>query len=252
MVNHSAVVDAELGVGSRTYGETLRLDELLTMQERIADVPDTLFFIAVHQITELWFMVILHELELARSAMDADDLYEAGYRLERVTRISDVLVAQIRTLESLSPANFAAIRARLAASSGLQSAQFREIEFLSGCKDAGYLDLVVVTAAERRRLERRLAEPSLNDAFEALRERRGRPDLTAVTRDGTDPELLVLMERLLDHDEGFARWRARHALMVERLIGYRTGTGGSAGAEYLHSTTGKRFFPQLWQIRSTL
>jgi tryptophan 2,3-dioxygenase len=235
-----------------TYGETLRLDEMLTMQERIADVPDALFFIAIHQITELWFMVILHELELARSAMDGDDLVEAGYRMDRVGRVIRVLVTQLDTLESLSPNNFLAIRANLAASSGLQSAQFREIEFLSGCKDPSWLDLIELTASERHRLERRLAEPTLADAFTALCHRRGHADLAELARTGADPALLGLIERLLDHDQGFAHWRARHALMVERLIGHRTGTGGSAGVSYLRSTTGKRFFPRLWEVRSIL
>ncbi|HZN75170.1 MAG TPA: tryptophan 2,3-dioxygenase family protein [Micromonosporaceae bacterium] len=247
-----AIVDTERGVGSRTYGEVLRLDELLTMQEDIAEIPDTRFFITVHQITELWFMVILHELEHSRAAIAADDIPQACYRLRRVARIEDVLVTQVSAIESLSPGGFAVIRERLAASSGFQSAQFREVEFLSGLKDPRYLELVDVTAVERRRLERRLAEPSLVDEFEALFARRGRPDLVAVTRGETDPELFALVEGLLDHDAGFARWRAVHALMVERLIGYKPGTGGSAGVAYLKSTTDKRFFPKLWQIRSSL
>jgi tryptophan 2,3-dioxygenase len=252
MPDQTATVRREPGVGDRTYGEVLQLDKLLTMQERIADVPDTLFFIAAHQITELWFMVLLHELELARSAMDADDLREACYRLRRVARIEDVLVAQLPVLETLSPRHFAVIRERLAASSGFQSAQFREIEFLSGLKEPRYLSQVEVGPAERRRLERRLREASLADAFDGVLRRRGGPDLTAATRDNADGELLELIEGLLDHDEGFARWRARHALMVERIIGHKPGTGGSAGVAYLQSTTGKRFFPQLWQIRSAL
>jgi len=247
-----AIVDTEHGVGARTYGEVLRLDELLTMQEDIAEIPDTRFFITVHQITELWFMVILHELEHARSAIAADDIREACYRLRRIARIEDVLVAQIGAIETLSPAAFAVIRGRLAASSGFQSAQFRELEFISGLKDNRYLELVEVTPAERKRLERRLDEPSLVDVLDDLLARRGDPDLVAVTRGDGDPELLALIEGLLDHDEGFARWRAVHALMVERLIGYKPGTGGSSGVDYLQSTTAKRFFPQLWQIRSSL
>ncbi len=252
MPEQSATVHREPGVGDRTYGEVLQLDRLLTMQERIADVPDTLFFIAAHQITELWFMVMLHELELARSAMDGDDLREACYRLRRVARIEDVLVAQLPVLETLSPRHFAAIRERLGASSGFQSAQFREIEFLSGLKDPWYLSQVNVSAAERGRLERRLCEPSLADAFDGVLRRRRHPDLAEATRENADGELLELIEGLLDHDEGLARWRARHALMVERIIGYKPGTGGSEGVAYLQSTTGKRFFPQLWQIRSAL
>jgi tryptophan 2,3-dioxygenase len=252
MSGQTATVHPESGVGDRTYGEVLQLETLLTMQESIADVPDTLFFIAAHQITELWFMVMLHELELARSAMDADDLREACYRLRRVARIEDVLVAQLPVLETLSPRHFAAIRKRLGASSGFQSAQFREIEFFSGLKEPRYLSQVDVSPAERGRLERRLSEPSLADAFEGVLQRRGRPDLTAVTDQNTDGELQDLIEGLLDHDEGLARWRARHALMVERIIGYKPGTGGSDGVAYLQSTTGKRFFPRLWQIRSAL
>lgn len=248
----AATVHREPGVGDRTYGEVLQLDKLLVMQERIADVPDTLFFIAAHQITELWFRVMLHELELARSAMDGDDLREACYRLRRVARIEDVLVAHLPALETLSPRNFVLIRERLGASSGLQSAQFREIEFLSGLKEPRYLSLVGFGPAERGRLERRLSEPSLADAFDGLLQRRGRPDLTVATRENVDGELLELIEGLLDHDEGLARWRARHALMVERIIGHKPGTGGSDGVAYLQSTTGKRFFPQLWQVRSSL
>jgi tryptophan 2,3-dioxygenase len=252
MSDQIAAVRTEPGVGDRTYGEVLQLDRLLAMQERIADAPDTLFFIAAHQITELWFMVMLHELELARSAMDSDDLREACYCLRRVARIEDVLVAQLPALETLSPRNFALIRHRLAASSGFQSAQFREIEFLSGLKDPQYLSLVEYGPAERQRLEWRLAQPSLADALDGLLGRRGHPDLTAATRDSGDGELLDLIEGLLDHDQGLARWRARHALMVERIIGYKPGTGGSEGVAYLQSTIGKRFFPQLWQIRSSL
>jgi len=247
-----ATVDTEGRTVSRTYGEVLRLDELLTMQEDIAASPDSLFFIAVHQITELWFMVILHEVEHAREAIAADDLREACHRLKRVARIEDVLAAQVSTIETLKPGAFAVIRGRLGDSSGFQSAQFRAIGFVSGLKDPRYLELVEVTAAERRQLERRLGEPSLVDVFEDLLRRRGDPDLAAVTRGEVDPELFALIEGLLDHDQGFARWRAVHALMVERLIGYQPGTGGSSGVRYLQSTTGKRFFPRLWQIRSAL
>lgn len=252
MAGQTATVHRKPGVGDRTYGEILQLGELLTMQERIADVPDTLFFIAAHQITELWFLVLLHELELARDAMDGDDLREACDRLRRVARIEDVLVAQLPALETLSHGDFAVIRERVGPASGFQSAQFREIEFLSGLKEPRYLSQVDVSPAERERLERRLSQASLADAFDGVLRRRGRPDLTAVTREKADSELLELIEGLLDHDEGLARWRARHALMVERIIGYKPGTGGSEGVAYLQSTTGKRFFPQLWQIRSAL
>jgi len=222
------------------------------VQDRIADSPDVLFFVAVHQVSELWFKVIIHELELTRSAITVDDLDEAAYHLERVASIGNALVEQVATLGTLSPARFAVIRSCLGTASGYQSAQFRQLEFLSGLKDPGYLELHGITEAERSELARRLAEPSVLDAFEALCARRGAHDLAAIARNDDDHALTRLVERLLDYDESIARWRARHALMVERIMGYRTGTGGSAGADYLYSTTRKRFFPRLWQTRSRL
>lgn len=238
---------------SRTYGEILRLDELLDMQERIADVPDTLFFITIHQIYELWFMVVLHELEQARARLFDDDIRSARHHLTRVHAIERVLVGQVDTLETIDPAGFLAIRSQLETTSGFQSAQFREIEFLSGLKDPSYLDSVVVQPSERRRLERRLGEPTLWDAFRAVHDCHGRPDLVALMRTGEgDHELLDLANALLDHDEGFSLWRARHVHMVERHIGHKPGTGGSTGVGYLRGTLDKRFFPELWAMRSEL
>lgn len=238
---------------SRTYGQTLHLDELLHMQDRVAAVPDTLFFITIHQIYELWFKVMLHELERARDQMFEDDLRAACYHLARVKAIERVLVEQVDTLETINAPNFLEIRASLETTSGLQSAQFREIEFLSGLKDSGYLETTEVTHAERERLRRRLREPTLWDAFLAVIERRGDPDLVAMTRAAQgDRELLDLVDALLDHDEGFSLWRARHVHMVERMIGRKPGTGGSSGVPYLQSTLEKRFFPALWEIRSEL
>src|SRR6202030_2235397 len=133
------------------------------------------------------------------------------------------------------------------------SVQFREIEFLSGLKEPKYLARVEATAEEAARLRRRLDEPSLADAFHGLVERRGSPALLDVFRDRErHGDLFDLCEALLDHDEAFAHWRARHVLMVERQIGGKTGTGGSSGAEYLRTTLGKRFFPELWEVRSQL
>jgi tryptophan 2,3-dioxygenase len=238
---------------SRTYGEILRLDQLLEMQERVSDAPDTLFFITIHQIYELWFKVILHELERARERMFSDELRGARYHLERVVSAERVLVAQVDTLETINAPNFLTIRNALGSTSGFQSAQFREIEFISGLKDHSYLDRVVVQPSERARLERRLCEPTLWDAFESLLQRRGRPDLVGMTRDDTgEPALLDLVQALLDHDEGFSMWRARHVHMVERQIGRKPGTGGSTGVAYLRSTLDKRFFPELWEIASAI
>ena len=166
--------------------------------------------------------------------------------------IERVLVEQDDTLETISPGQFLEIRSKLHASSGFQSAQFREIEFLSGLKDPEYLRVAELLPIERERLERRLREPTVWDAFETLLERRGSPDLLALLRDDSPSDVLALAESLLDHDEGFALWRARHVHMVERLIGRKPGTGGSAGVGYLETTLPKRFYPALWALRSEL
>jgi tryptophan 2,3-dioxygenase len=131
--------------------------------------------------------------------------------------------------------------------------QFREIEFLSGLKEPKYLARLETSADETARLRRRLDEPSLDDAFHRLLERRGSPTLLEVFRDrDRHGDLYDLCEALIDHDEAFAHWRARHVLMVERQIGGKTGTGGSSGAEYLRTTLDKRFYPELWDVRSQL
>jgi tryptophan 2,3-dioxygenase len=235
-----------------SYNELNQIDALLTLQQPIPGAPDALFFVAAHQITELWFKVILHELDAARRAMDTDALPEARRRLARVARGEDVLVSHLRAVSTITPGDFSVLRAQLGTSSAYESAQFREIEFVSGRKDPRFLDGPRLTDAERVRLAARLREPSLADAFEALVDRRGRPDLAEVVAGRADPELAALVEALLEHDEGFARWRHGHALMAERIIGYRPGTGGSSGVDYLRSTVDQRFFPRLWEVRSAL
>jgi tryptophan 2,3-dioxygenase len=239
-------------VASMSYNELNRIDDLLEMQQPIPGAPDALFFVAVHQITELWFKVILHELDAARRAMDADELPEARRRLARVARGEETLVCHLRAVGTITPGDFAVLRTHLGTSSAYESAQFREIEFLSGSKDPRFLDGPKLTDVERVRLAARLREPSLADSFEALLDRRGRPDLAAVIAGRCDPELGALIEALIEHDEGFARWRHGHALMVERIIGYQAGTGGSSGVDYLRATVDTRFFPRLWQARSAL
>lgn len=228
------------------YGEILNLGDLLRLQRPAAGSNDSLFFMVIHQTAELWFLVILHELELARDAMTQDQLLVAAYRLRRVVAIMTTLIAQIQSLSTLDPAVFQQLRTELGDSSGLQSAQFREIEFLSGLKDPRYLDLVRVTDAERQRLKRRLAEPSLRDALCELLGRRHMTLAEITTAAARDPVLSTVAGLLLDHDESFARWRAVHAVVVERLIGDLPGTGGSSGVSYLRSTVAKRFFPELW------
>jgi tryptophan 2,3-dioxygenase len=227
--------------------------ELLSLQSGLSQEHDELLFIVAHQAYELWFKVILFELEAARGRIDADDVFFARHYLHRVYVIEKLLVEQIEVLETMSPQDFLAFRSQLAPASGFQSVQFREIEFLSGLKQPGYVARLEVTEEEKARLRRRLAEPSVDDAFRALVQRRGAPSLLEIYRDRErHGDLFDLAEALVDHDEAFAEWRARHVLMVERQIGGKTGTGGSTGAQYLRTTLDKRFYPELWEVRSQL
>ena len=236
-----------------SYGSYLKVPALLELQQGMTEAHDELLFIVVHQVYELWFKVLLHELEAARDAMFAGESYAARHYLERVEVIERLLVEQVAVLETMSPQDFLAFRSDLAPASGFQSLQFRELEFLSGLKNPAYLKRLEADPEERARLERRLAEPTLWDAFLALVEKSGSPTLAEIVGKRADhPELFEVAEALLDHDEVFALWRSRHVLMVERQIGSKTGTGGSSGAEYLRSTLDKRFFPALWEVRSEL
>jgi tryptophan 2,3-dioxygenase len=236
-----------------SYGTYLKVPELLRLQQGLSQEHDELLFIVAHQVYELWFKVVLFELEAARERIDADDLFFARHHLQRVHVIEQLLVEQIDVLETMSPQDFLAFRSKLAPASGFQSVQFREIEFLSGLKEPKYVARLDATPEEVTRLRKRLDEPSVDDAFRALIHRRGSPSLLEIFRDRQrHGDLFDLCEALLDHDETFAHWRARHVLMVERQIGSKTGTGGSTGAQYLRSTLGKRFYPELWDVRSQL
>lgn len=236
-----------------SYGSYLKVAELLSLQEALSQEHDELLFIVAHQVYELWFKVVLDELQAARASIDGDDIFFARHHLRRVHTIERLLVEQIEVLETMSPQDFLAFRSNLAPASGFQSVQFREIEFLSGLKDPKYLARIEASSEEMQRLQRRLDEPSVADAFDALVARRGSPSLVEIFRDRERyGDLFDLCEELLDHDETFAHWRARHVLMVERQIGSKPGTGGSSGAQYLRATLGKRFFPALWEVRSEL
>jgi len=236
-----------------SYGTYLKVPELLRLQQGLSAERDELLFIVAHQVYELWFKVVLFELEAARDRIDADDIFFARHHLKRVYVVEKLLVEQIDVLETMSPQDFLAFRSKLAPASGFQSVQFREIEFLSGLKDAKYVARLEATNEEMSRLRKRLEEPTLDDAFRALLQRRGSPSLLDVFRDRERyGDLFDLCEALLDHDETFALWRSRHVLMVERQIGSKTGTGGSTGAQYLRSTLSKRFYPELWDVRSQL
>jgi tryptophan 2,3-dioxygenase len=252
--------------GRLSYGSYLKIPELLDLQVLLSDPPahDELLFIVVHQAYELWFKQMLFELESVRDRLDRRDPRGARDLLRRVNAIEGVMIEHLGVLETMSPQEFLEFRHNLAPASGFQSVQFREVEFLSGLKDERYLDRLMLSDDEMKRLRRRLEEPTIWDAFRGLLEaaglpmpdddpeRRGRSLLEmARDRDRWGEEFYV-SEGLLEHDERFALWRYHHVLMVERQIGTKSGTGGSAGAPYLRTTLGKRFYPELWDIRSNL
>ncbi len=251
--------------GPLSYGSYLKVPELLSLQRPIAEpaAHDEMLFIVVHQAFELWFREIVFELETVRDLMLQRDAHRARHGLERVHVIERLLVHQIDVIETMQPQDFMEFRSNLNPASGFQSAQFREIEFISGIKHAPYLQ-VAEGEEETARLRRRFDEPSLWDAFCAFLDGSGLP------MPADDPEARMgslmkmarnreafadtfnLSEELLTHDELFALWRHRHILMVERQIGSKTGTGGSSGGSYLRTTLEKRFYPELWEIRSHL
>ncbi len=273
--------DAAGEVAQLTYGSYLRLPQLLDAQHLESDPPahDELLFITIHQVYELWFQQLLHEVGAVRDTMLAvaastssdspageqrgDQLWRARHLMNRVHVIARVLVQQVDVLETMTPQDFLEFRQRLAPASGFQSVQFRELEFVSGAKDSGYLDRFRgLTAAEHEHLRRRLEEPSLWDAFLALLTARGLSassdeEVTASLRTiaydrSTHGDLWAMAEALILHDELAAAWRARHVVMVERMIGSRTGTGGSTGSAYLRSRLELKYYPLLWELRSAL
>ncbi len=251
--------------GLLTYGRYLRLGELLAQQVQLAEPPvhDEMLFIVVHQTYELWFKEMLHELTAVRDAMLTGTVWRARQLLCRVHIIERLLVSQIDVLETMTPQDFGEFRAALAPASGFQSVQFRELEFLSGAKDTGFVSRFrSLTDDERARLARRLAEPTLWDAYVDLLASRGLPvrsdseilaALASAARDrARHDDLWQLAEDLLTHDELAALWRARHVQMVERQIGTKSGTGGSTGAPYLQSRVPLRYYPLLWELRDSL
>ena len=260
--------------GLLTYGRYLRLPELLAQQVQLADPPvhDELLFIIVHQTYELWFSELLHELTAIRDAMLAATgpagekdrpVWLARQLLRRVHVIERLLISQVDVLETMTPQDFGEFRSLLAPASGFQSVQFRELEFLSGAKDAAFVGRFrSLTDAEQARLAARLAEPTLWDAFVDLLAFRGLAvgtdkeilaSLITVARDRQHrDDLWELAEDLLTHDELAALWRARHVQMVERQIGTKSGTGGSTGAPYLHGRVPLRYYPLLWELRDSL
>ena len=257
-----------------TYGTYLKIDELLSLQQPRSKGPehDELLFIVIHQVYELWFKELLHELDHVVTLLEEAETHRAQHTLKRILTILKVMVAQLDILETMTPLEFLSFRERLDAASGFQSDQFRQIEFLLGVKSDDALRRFPEGSRARVALERRYREPTLWDAFlRYLSRERGdvpplhlaRPVVAPVQASPEIQRILIdvyrrdtknaeLCERLVDLDEGLQEWRYRHVKMVERTIGARHGTGGSAGAAYLRETVGRPIFPDLWAVRSQL
>jgi tryptophan 2,3-dioxygenase len=237
-----------------TYSSYLRVAELLDLQHD-PRAHDELLFVVLHQSHELWFKLVLHELDDAVALIAADRFPEAETRLRRIVTIMRQLVAQWDVLGTMAPAGYLQFRHVLEGGSGFQSAQWREIEFASGLKDGGerYAESPWLSDAERGRLLTRLEAPSLADAFDDALDRYDVDDVLDVLRGRDDLALVTMLaETLLDYDEAVGHWRHRHVLAVERQIGLKPGTGGSTGAAYLRGTLTRRFFPALWEARTRL
>jgi tryptophan 2,3-dioxygenase len=247
-----------------TYADYLQLDQLLTAQKPLSDLHDEMLFIVIHQTKELWMKEMLQELKLAIGRVAADRFGEAYKAMARISRIQAVMTLSWDVLSTLTPVDYLKFRDVLGTSSGFQSEQFREIEFRLGLKQPKFVDHYPEGSRERAALEQALEDPSLHDAATdalgragfALGDRSTEALAAAwleVYRDADRWfELYELAEKLVDIDDALAGWRHKHVLTVERIIGNKRGTGGSAGAPYLRSTLDKRIFPELWALRTSL
>jgi tryptophan 2,3-dioxygenase len=262
-------------LGAMSYGDYLQLDTLLGAQQPRSDSHDEMLFIIIHQASELWMKLTLHELSAARRLLIADDLQPAFKHLARVSRIQSQLIQSWDVLSTMTPSDYSSFRDALGKSSGFQSAQYRLIEFALGNKQAAML------APHRHRsdlhsdLERALETPSIYDEAIRLLQRRGFTiDADVLARDVREPyhtnasvlaawtevyrdprrywDLYQLAEELIDLEDWFQQWRFRHVTTVQRIIGRKGGTGGTAGVDYLRQVLDVTFFPELWNVRTEL
>ncbi|MFO1067297.1 MAG: tryptophan 2,3-dioxygenase [Geminicoccaceae bacterium] len=257
------------------YGRYLDLDRLLACQHPVSPSHDEMLFIVIHQATELWMKLVLHELRAARRCIAADRLGESFKMLARVSRIQAQLIQSWDVLSTLTPAEYLAFRHLLGPASGFQSHQYRALEFVLGNRRAGRLAVFAHRPDLLAELQAELATPTLYDEAIRLLARRGHAIAPAVLeRDLTTPhaadptvaaawaevyrhstrdwDLYELAEKLVDVEDWFRQWRFRHVTTVERIIGHRIGTGGTSGVGYLRRALDYVLFPELWQVRSTL
>ena len=257
-----------------TYSSYLQLDQLLQLQQpRPGELEhDEMLFIIIHQVYELWFKEVLHEMDYLCTLLYANDTWRSLHTVRRVLTILKTLVAQIDVLETMTPLEFLSFRDRLETGSGFQSFQFRELEYVLGYKRREVMQNYPTGSEHWQRLERRFNQPGLWEAFLHFLQANGHPvpadQLGRDPRSSIQPSVEVqkvlialyrsdtasarVCERLVDVDEGFQEWRYRHVKMVERTIGAKQGTGGSSGVGYLSQTLSKPFFPDLWAIRTEL
>ncbi len=258
-----------------SYGDYLGLDRLLDAQTPLSSNHNELLFIIQHQTTELWMKLILHELGAAKAQIAADDLGPAFKMLARVARVMNQLIQAWDVLSTLTPSEYTAFRDQLGKSSGFQSYQYRAIEFTLGNKNAALLQPHRHREDLAGMLERSLTTPSLYDeAIRALARAGLTVDAECVERDWSQPyqandsvlkawlevyrdpdhhwSLYELAEKLVDLEDNFRQWRFRHVTTVERVIGHKTGTGGTAGVSYLRKMLEIRLFPELWDVRTHL
>ena len=247
-----------------TYADYLDLKDLLGAQNPLSGHHDEMLFIIIHQTKELWMKEMLHELRFTVGLVEQDRYAEAYKSMARISRIQAVMTLSWDVLSTLTPVDYLKFRNVLGTASGFQSVQFREIEFRLGLKEPNFVNNYPEGSAERAALERALSEPSLREAAIGALERAGF-ELQDRSVDSLaaawlqvyrDPnrwfDLYELAEKLLDIDDAMVAWRQKHVLTVERIIGNKTGTGGSAGAPYLRKTVEKRLFPELWALRTDL
>jgi tryptophan 2,3-dioxygenase len=262
-------------VAAMNYGSYLHLDTLLSAQVPVSDHHDEMLFIVQHHTSELWIKLILHELRSAMSLIAADDLGPALKRLARIKHVQKQLSDQWSVLATLTPAEYAQFRDRLGHSSGFQSLQYRLMEFMLGNKNDAMLAVFRHDPAAQQQLADALNSRSVYDEFLAFLSRRGHPiparlldrdwsqphalddDLVAVfTTIYSDPEhhwdVYETCEELLDIEDNFQTWRFRHMKTVERIIGYKRGTGGSTGVAFLKRALDLTFFPELWAVRTNV
>ena len=267
--------DAKPGDAGLTYGGYLRLPEILGAQSPLSGAHDEMLFIVIHQASELWIKLCLHELNAARAAIRDDRVPPALKMMSRVARIQAQLIQSWDVLATITPADYSKMRAHLGSSSGFQSHQYRLMEFLMGNKNARMIDVHAGAPEIQAELRAALAEPSLYDEAIALLARRGLPvPVEALARDVTQPyitdpgvqaawavvygdpdrywDLYELAEKLVDLEYRFQIWRFGHLKAIERIIGFKRGTGGSSGVPYLASVIDQVFFPELLDVRVVL